>query len=312
MQTPPESAPEWTPLSVSKRPEAHRDLPCSPTHWLWGEEDRTELVQGWRGSSLESSGDGSRPWVPLALQQLEKVTPGFPKTRSHRGSRSKGWGWGSGHMSSGGLFTALSTELARGPCRTLKMGPPPPAPPLPPMAGTPSEPRPPQTSPHKPARPPPGTCPSPGPGLATRAQGDQLDPHGGRVWPPGCRETSWTPAEGGPGRVRACVCLQVCSAPHKLVSQDFSTQNTSPRKATGLMSWVCGRSHPTLRAPTLGPAARGLPGRARWAWDGAGDPSASSSRRDEPRAPQCPDHHPGRSLVPTASPSPEVPPQPLP
>lgn len=32
------------------------------------------------------------------------------------------------------------------------------------------------------------------------------------------------------------VCLQVSSAPHKLVSQDFSTQNTSPREATGLMS----------------------------------------------------------------------------
>lgn len=29
------------------------------------------------------------------------------------------------------------------------------------------------------------------------------------------------------------------SGPHKLVSRDFSTRNTSPREATGLMSWVC-------------------------------------------------------------------------
>ena len=32
--------------------------------------------------------------------------------------------------------------------------------------------------------------------------------------------------------------LQAHSVPHKLVSRDFSTQNTTPREATGLMSWL--------------------------------------------------------------------------
>lgn len=58
------------------------------------------------------------------------------------------------------------------------------------------------------------------------------------------------------------VCLQVHSVPHQLVSQDFSTQNTSPREATGLMSWACGRSHPALPVPPQSQnAVRGCPGR---------------------------------------------------
>lgn len=84
-------------------------------------------------------------------------------------------------------------------------------------------------------RPPQGRsdpCLWPAPaGCWTQPPGAQGDPSEGRAWP--C-----------PG-----VCLQVCPAPHKLVSRDFSTQNMSPREATGLMSWVCGRSLPALRCP---------------------------------------------------------------
>lgn len=47
------------------------------------------------------------------------------------------------------------------------------------------------------------------------------------------------------------------TAPHKLVSQDFSTRNTSPREATGLMRWVCNIPTPPLGAPTVPSPNRG-------------------------------------------------------
>lgn len=54
------------------------------------------------------------------------------------------------------------------------------------------------------------------------------------------------------------MCLQARLLPHKLVSQDFSTQNTSPREATGLMRWAFPARPPG--APTDSPAERGCLG----------------------------------------------------
>lgn len=151
-----------------------------------------------------------------------------------------------------------------------------------------------------PAKPPPPLC-SPSPPLGIPYKPFEPQPAASRLASRG-GAPGRPQMEGGPRPVPD-VCLQVSSAPHKLVSQDFSTQNTSPREATGLMSWACGRSHPALLVPPQScPAVRGLPRRTRRAWDGAQDPSAcSSGLRVEPRSQQDPDPHHGRSPITPAS-----------
>lgn len=92
------------------------------------------------------------------------------------------------------------------------------------------------------------------------------------------------------------VCLQVPSAPHRLVSQGFSTQNAPAREAAGLMSYVRALPPRPPAPPGRRTAARGHPGRTRGAWDGAPDPSACGTGLwDEPRGWPHPDHQHGRS-----------------
>lgn len=212
------------------------------------------------------------PPGPAVVRESAPKIPGFPGILSHRGERPiVGEGstcpregsaqlWGTG--SSPGHATAPKPPPSLR-SSGLPLGAPP----------------------HKPFEPPPAalSLASPGrlPGQALQGpRWAQVDPR----WRAGPRPV--------PG-----VCLQVHSAPHKLVSQDFSTQNTSPREATGLMSWACGRSHPALLVPPQSrTAVRGRPGQTHWAWDGAQDPLAcSSGLRDKPWGWQYPDHQHGRS-----------------
>lgn len=235
----------------SRKPTQNPPGAPSPCTGPWGRRTSRKLSGDQAGPSLRSRAGGTGPghgWAPGPVPSVRESapgTPGFPRTLSHRGTGS---------------------ELGRGPpvgevCHSLGH----PQPSLPRRGEAPQHwsrgpPPPPQAAENRAAStgcllslPWPGPHPSP---LHPGPPQGPSDPRPGAGL-----------ASGGPGGPRGRAGLALprrvppgapCAARTSL--RGFSTQNTSPREATGLMSWVCGPPSLPCGAPTAPSRSEAPPG----------------------------------------------------
>lgn len=249
-------------------PNPNRPPPTScahPTPGL-GALDRTELVQGRRGSSL---GPRPAPW-PCRSQKRRACGPGPRVSRDPRVTHGEGGShglreapYGFGRRSPPCRASGSFTEPAQDPAAGA-------APPHPP--GTPSAPC---------GRDPAG---------APCTQACQASPGPGTAGPRGGRARLCPGVRVPPGALGAAPTCLPGFFHTKHVSQESNRSDE-----LGVRALPPRPPCPHARSRSARPPDR-LPSTSRR--------HRRRRRRDEPRAPRRPDHRPGRSAVPAASPSP--------